>query len=54
MAWELGLEEAKSLLGASRSEEQRMAAWIDRHIENVTDAYLERIDQLKHAATAPG
>ncbi len=54
MAQELGLEEAKSLLGASRSEEQKMAAWIDRHIENVTDAYLDRIDQLKHAATAPG
>ncbi len=45
MAQELGLEEAKSLLGASRSEEQKMAAWIDRHIENVTDAYLDRIDQ---------
>ena len=54
MAQELGLEEAKSLLGASRSEEQKMAAWIDRHIENVTDAYLERIDQIKHAAAAPG
>src|SRR6266498_3186187 len=33
MAQELGLEEAKSLLGASWVEEQRMAAWIDRHIE---------------------
>ena len=54
MAQELGLEEAKSLLGASRSEEQRMAAWIDRRIENVTAAYLERVDQLKQAATALG
>jgi ferritin-like metal-binding protein YciE len=54
MAQELGLAQAKSLLGASRSEEQRMAAWIDRHIENVTAAYLERVDQLKHAATALG
>jgi ferritin-like metal-binding protein YciE len=54
MAQELGLEEAKSLLGASRSEEQKMAAWIDRRIESVTAAYLERVDQLKHAATALG
>jgi ferritin-like metal-binding protein YciE len=54
MAQELGLEEAKTLLVASRGEEQRMAGWIDRRIENVTAAYLERIDQLKHAATAMG
>jgi ferritin-like metal-binding protein YciE len=54
MAQELGLAQAKSLLGASRSEEQRMAAWIDRHIENVTAAYLERVGRLKHAATALG
>ena len=38
MAQELGLEEAKSLLVVSRGEEQRMAAWIDRRIENVTAA----------------
>jgi ferritin-like metal-binding protein YciE len=54
MTQELGLEQAGSLLVASRGEEQRMAAWIDRRIENVTAAYLERTDQLKHAATAPG
>jgi len=45
---------AKALLSASRAEEQRMAAWIDRRIENVTAAYLEHIDQLKHVATALG
>jgi ferritin-like metal-binding protein YciE len=54
MAQELCLEEAKSLLVASRGEEQRMAAWIDRRIENVTAAYLERIDRLKHPVTALG
>jgi ferritin-like metal-binding protein YciE len=50
MAQELGLEEAKSLLLESRGEEQRMASWIDRRVETVTANYLERIDQLKHAA----
>jgi ferritin-like metal-binding protein YciE len=50
MAQELGLEDAKSLLGESRGEEQRMAAWMDRRIESVTAAYLERTDQLKQAA----
>ena len=54
MAQELCLEEAKSLLVASRGEEQRMAAWIDRRIESVTAAYLERIDRLKQAVTALG
>jgi ferritin-like metal-binding protein YciE len=54
MAEELNLAEAKTSLSASRAEEQRMAAWIDRRIENVTAAYLERIDKLKHVAAALG
>jgi ferritin-like metal-binding protein YciE len=54
IAQALGLDEAGSLLAASRGEEQRMAAWIDSRIENVTAAYLERIDERKHAASAPG
>ena len=53
MAQELVSEEARSLLVASRDEEQRMADWIDRHIESVTAAYLDRTDRLKQAATAP-
>ena len=54
MARELRLEAAESLLAESRAEEQKMAAWIDRRIETVTAAYLERTDQLKHATTALG
>src|ERR1051326_3883703 len=35
MTQELGLDDVKSLLISSRGEEQRMAGWIDRHIESV-------------------